>query len=242
MACRSIDRLGMARGRAIAAAIIAGAEVRTAFKHLAWNFDLRLARVVARRLRPAARIFRNAARLRRIGFVLCANTNPSSIPRRCRSCRRGRSRSAEMQRPATCAQSRRRTKVLSRKFTLPGVRHMLAAGRKLIAPGKFRAVKPAARGEFPFGLGRQVFAGPFGVGQRVHECHMHDRMIVEPVDVAVAGRRGDASRRPLGISTIDSSRVDRLGATAARRQASPHRACAAARPDNPSDQEESRQK
>src|SRR6266481_2757913 len=70
MACRSVDRLGMTRGRTIAAAIVGSAEMRAAFKHLAWNPDLRLTRVVARGLGPTARIFRNAARLRRIGFML----------------------------------------------------------------------------------------------------------------------------------------------------------------------------
>ena len=62
---------------------------------------------------------------------------------------------------------------------------MLAAGRELIAPGKLGAVEPAARDEFPFGLGRQLLADPRGVSQRVRKCHMHDRMIVEPVDVAL---------------------------------------------------------
>jgi len=67
---------------------------------------------------------------------------------------------------------------------MPGVRHILAAGRQLIAPGKHGAVEPAARREFPFGLRRQVLAGPSGVGQCVREGDVHDRMIVEPVDVA----------------------------------------------------------
>src|SRR5580704_2925750 len=82
-----------------------------------------------------------------------------------------------------------RTKILPRKFTLPGVRHMLSAGRELIAPGKLSAVEPAAGGEFPFGLGRQLLAGPFGVSQRVGERHMHHRMIVEPIDVALRAAR-----------------------------------------------------
>src|SRR5467141_4025139 len=70
MACRGVDRLGMTRGRTIAAAIVGSAEVRAAFKHLAWNPDLRLTRIVARGLGSTARIFRNAARLRRIGVML----------------------------------------------------------------------------------------------------------------------------------------------------------------------------
>ena len=62
---------------------------------------------------------------------------------------------------------------------------MLATGREFVTPGEFGAVEPAARGEFPFGLGRQVLAGPFGVGLASGKRHVHDRMIVEPVDVAL---------------------------------------------------------
>src|SRR5437868_5188417 len=60
----------MARGRAIAAAVVGSAEVRAALKHLAWNPDVRLTRVVARGLGPSTRIFRNAARLRRVSVML----------------------------------------------------------------------------------------------------------------------------------------------------------------------------
>src|SRR5438067_13761113 len=70
MACRGVDRLGMTRGRTIAAAVIGSAEMRAALEHLAWNPDVRMARVVACGLGSAARIFRNAARLWSIGFVL----------------------------------------------------------------------------------------------------------------------------------------------------------------------------
>ena len=70
---------------------------------------------------------------------------------------------------------------------------MLAAWRKFVAPGKFGAVEPTARGKFPFGFGRQILARPFGVSQRVAEGDVHDRMIVEPVDVAL---------RPVGMTPI----------------------------------------
>ena len=75
--------------------------------------------------------------------------------------------------------------VLAREFALPGIGHVTAVGREFVAPGKFGAVKPAARRKFPFRFGRQVLAGPLRVGERVAEGHMHDRMIVEPVDVAL---------------------------------------------------------
>src|SRR6478735_11801537 len=69
MAGRSIDRLGMTRRRPISTAVIRCAQMRAALEHLARNPDLRITRVVARRLGSAARVFRNAARFRRLGFV-----------------------------------------------------------------------------------------------------------------------------------------------------------------------------
>src|SRR5258707_7537034 len=59
----------MTRRRPIAAAIIRRAEMRAALDHLARDFDIWLARVEAGFFAPAARIFGNAARLRRIGIV-----------------------------------------------------------------------------------------------------------------------------------------------------------------------------
>ena len=58
-----VDRLGVARGGPVAAAIVRRAQMRAAFQHLAGNADFRLARIVALGLRPAARILRHAARL-----------------------------------------------------------------------------------------------------------------------------------------------------------------------------------
>src|SRR6188508_2393617 len=60
----------MARGRAVAAAVVRRAQMRAALDDLAGNPDLRLAGVVAVLLEPAARIFRDAAGLRRIRLVL----------------------------------------------------------------------------------------------------------------------------------------------------------------------------
>src|SRR5580693_1953061 len=70
VARRRIHRFRMARGRAVAAAVIRRAQMRAAFDDLAGDFDLRLAGVVALRLAAAARIFRHTARLRRVGLVL----------------------------------------------------------------------------------------------------------------------------------------------------------------------------
>ena len=63
MAGRGIDRLGVARGGAIAAAIIRRAEMRAAFQDFARDADVWLTWIKARFLAPAARIARDAARL-----------------------------------------------------------------------------------------------------------------------------------------------------------------------------------
>src|SRR5262249_54337964 len=138
-------------------------EVRSTLEHLARDPDFRLAGVVACSLRPAARVFRDAAHLRRIGFVLGRPPVGRPFPdiadhvadavavRWERSYRRG-SFVAIL------------TKVLIWKLALPRVGHMLAARRELVAPGELGAVEPAARGELPFGLRRQFLAGPFRIG------------------------------------------------------------------------------
>src|SRR6266852_9886691 len=138
----------MTRGRTIAATVVGSAEMRAALKYLARNPDIRLTRVVARGLGPAARVFRNAARLRRIGFMLLRIPIGRPFPDIAdhvvqavaigRECGDGRSAFE-----AVCCE------ILVREITLPGVRHMLAAGKLLVTPGEFRAIKPTARGEFP---------------------------------------------------------------------------------------------
>src|ERR1700682_5450467 len=127
MACGGVDRLGMPRGRTIAATVVGSAEMRAALKHLAWNPDIRLTRVVARGLGSAARIFRNATRLRRIGFVLLRIPIGRPFPDIADhvvqavavSRERGNRRRAL---ESVCA------KVLVWKFALPSIGHVLAAG------------------------------------------------------------------------------------------------------------------
>src|SRR5688572_12449127 len=57
-----VDRLRMARGRAIAAAIVRGAEMRPALDNLARDPDVGETAVIAILLSPAARVLWNAAR------------------------------------------------------------------------------------------------------------------------------------------------------------------------------------
>src|SRR5262249_58966759 len=62
MASRGVDRLGVARGGPVAAAIIRRTEMRAALYDLARDFDPRLAGIVAFLLARAARVDRQAAR------------------------------------------------------------------------------------------------------------------------------------------------------------------------------------
>ena len=154
-----VSMLGMARGGTIAPAVIRRAQMRAALDDLAGDFDVGLTGIVARGLGAAARVFRNAAGFWSIGLVLLGVPVGSPFPdiadhvvnaiavRRERRDRRGPLVTIVVQ-------------VLPGKFALPGIGQMLAAGRELVAPGIFRAVEAAARGEFPFGLGRQILAGP----------------------------------------------------------------------------------
>ena len=80
MACRRVHVFRMASGWAVAAAVIRCAQMRAAFDDFARDFALRLARVVASLLAPAARVYRNAARLQRIGLVLVGPPISGPLP------------------------------------------------------------------------------------------------------------------------------------------------------------------
>src|ERR1700723_2622236 len=148
MAGGRIDRLGMARRGAVAAAIVRRAEVRPALEHLAGYPDIWEARIVAGFFASAARVFGNATRLRRVGFVFrgpevrrpfpdIADHVVKAVAVRGKGLhRRGAVVSVEM-------------KVVQRKIALPGVGHMYATGRKLVAPSELRAVKASACRKFP---------------------------------------------------------------------------------------------
>src|SRR4051812_38961261 len=178
-----VDRLRVARSRSVAAAIVRRAEMRAALDHLPGNADVGCPGIVAAVLAPAAWVLGDAASFWRIGFVLPRIPVGGPFPdvadhvvdaitvRRKRRHRRGALE------PVVVG-------ILAWEFALPGVGHVTAVWRELVTPGKFGAVEPAARGELPFGLGRQVFAGPLCIGKRIAESHVHDGMIVESVDVA----------------------------------------------------------
>src|SRR5262245_42958904 len=184
MACRAIDRLRVPGSRAIATAIAWRTQERAALDDLARDPDLRLAGVVAVLLGSAARISRRAASLLLAGVGVdlgvpvagplpdIANhvMEPVAV-RRERRHRRGALEAVLLQ-------------ILVWKSALPGIGHVLAAGGEFVTPGELGAVDTAARRQLPFGLGRQLLAGPAGVGERIREGHVHDRMSPETAEVA----------------------------------------------------------
>src|SRR5262249_61968858 len=72
-----------------------------------------------------------------------------------------------------------RRQVLVWKITLPGIGHVTAARRQLVAPGELGSIEATARGIFPLGFGGKLLAGPGSVSFRVLVRDMHHRMIVE---------------------------------------------------------------
>ncbi len=73
---------------------------------------------------------------------------------------------------------------------------MLAARNQFLAPGKLRLLEATAGRELPFRLGREVLAGPFGIGLGIAVGDMDDRMIQDRPDAALAPQGGAASWRP----------------------------------------------
>src|SRR5882757_3423165 len=156
---------------------------RTTQRNPTWLVDVSTASAC----RAAGRVFRNAAGLRCIGFVLLrvpvagpfpdvANHVVNAVAVRRKRGNRRRALEAVV------------VQILSGKFALPCVGLVLAAGHEFLAPGILRAVQPATRSELPFCFGRQIFANPTRVSDRIRERHVHHRMMVEIVDVALWSR------------------------------------------------------
>src|SRR6476620_12214209 len=129
----SIDRLRMARCRPVASAVVRRAQMRAAFDDLLWNLDVGRSGVVAAILAPAARVLRNAAGFWGVGLV----------PRRVPVGRPLPDVADHVVQPVTVRRERGdrggaleavRPGVLARKFALPGIGHVAALRRELIAP------------------------------------------------------------------------------------------------------------
>src|SRR4029077_61112 len=167
----------------VAAAIVRRAQVRAAFDYFSRYPDGGLAWIKACSLRSAARVFGNAARFRRIGLVLLripvARPLPDIADHVVEAVAVGRERGY-----GRSALEAVFIEILTREFTLPGIRHVLATRRELVAPRKLGALDPATGAECALRLGRKLLAGPFRIGLRVAVRYVYDRMIVEPTDRA----------------------------------------------------------
>src|SRR5882672_3739002 len=133
-----VDRLRVPRCRPVASAVVRRAQVRAAFDDLLWNLDVGGSGVVAAILAPAARVLRDAAGLRRIRFV----------PRRVPVGRPLPDVADHVVQTVTvrreCGDRRRALEpigigVLAGEFTLPGIGHVTAMRRELIAPRELGA-------------------------------------------------------------------------------------------------------
>ena len=228
-----VDGLRHARGGPVAAAIVRRAQVRAALHDLARNLD-RLARIEAVFELAASGIARGAAR--RFGRPrACSGTNPSSIPRRCRPCRRARSRSAETNRPEPSPRSRPPVVFCQGNSPCQVLACALAVRRELVAPDELGALEAAACGELPLRFGRQLFAGPVRVRVGVLERDVHDGMISTSPATSCAARADGASRRPRRTSTSCRRCADPRALPVSRRRRTTARATRASRPDRARD-------
>src|SRR5262245_35371467 len=174
VAGRGIDGLALARRRAVAHAIIGGAQVGAALHDPA-----RIA--VAGGARPAAGSLKSfdAKRNEHARGPLPHVTNhvvkAVAVRRERIDC------SGAL---VTVA-----IELFPRKPALPGIGHGASVRREYLAPGVGRAVEAAAGRELPFGLGRQDLASPCRVGAGILVGDVDDRMVVTTIEVAVRSVR-----------------------------------------------------
>src|SRR4051794_18249821 len=130
--CRCVDLLGMARRRPIASAVVRRAQVRAALNDLARDPDVRRGRVVAAVLAPPVRVLRDAAGLRRVALVLLRVPVGRPFPDiadHVVDAMAVRWEGGDRRGPLEAVAVR----VLPRKLTLPGVRHVTAVRHQLVA-------------------------------------------------------------------------------------------------------------
>src|SRR6516225_2710944 len=190
MAHAAVDHLCMPRRGPVSPAVVGRAEKRASLDDLARDARARLLRVVAR-LHPAARRPRRpAAGLRWVGFVALGEPVAGPLPDiadhvveavaigREAADRRGALEAVGLQ-------------ILPRKIPLPESRHHASPGGELLAPGVFGALQPAAGGELPFRLARQLLTAPMGIGQRI---------LIGDLDHGVVLPAGDTAALALGMA------------------------------------------
>src|SRR5262252_3267814 len=149
MAGRSVDRLSVARCWAITATVVRCAKMRSTLNHLARNFYMRHARIVAFLFAPTSWALGNAARLRHITFVRRGVPVGGPLPHiadhvvNAVSVWRERIHRRRALIAIFCP-------VEARKFPLPGIGHVLSSRRELVSPRIFGVFEPAPGSKFPF--------------------------------------------------------------------------------------------
>jgi hypothetical protein len=168
VAGRAVDGFALSRGRSRTQAIIGSAQMRAAL-HDAPLGRAAFACVAARRFgRVGARTPQARRPLPDIAdhVVQAESIGRERIDRRC-----------------ACVSVL--GEVFMGKAALPGVGEKAPFRIGGIAPGIGLAFESAARGELPFGFGRQFLAGPGRIGQRIFITDMNDRMTVAAGERAV---------------------------------------------------------
>ena len=182
----------------IALAVVGRAEVGSTLHDLAGDRDSLQRRIEAVLALASAWVLDGAAGVREL--IVRHVPVAWSIPRRCRSCRAGRSRWPGTSRPVRCPRSRRRR--CSGRETRPARCWPSTARRgELVTPGVGGAVQPAAGGELPLGLGGQRLSRPVRIGLDVGPGDVHDGMVRQTDRRELPGPAGAASSLPARRST-----------------------------------------
>ncbi len=176
-----VDHLGAAGSRAIAPAVVVGAEERTALDHLARHTELRLVPVEARRDVGAPRVGGHTAR--RVGVVGMPGGVPVGGPLP--------DVAGHVEQPEVVGRERTDgsgagepvgLRVAPREITLPEVRQVAPVGHGVVAPHEGAAVHSPTGRVLPLGLGRQLLARPRRVRLGVLERDMHHGVIATFAD------------------------------------------------------------
>src|SRR5215207_10522796 len=183
-----VDRLGHAGGGAVAAAVVGGAQMRAALHHPATDGGPVAGVDAAVAGRGAAAVVGVA-----VGQVPVAGPLPDVADHVGQAVAVGRE-PAHRGRAHIPVQ----LQVLVGELALPGVGHPAAPGVELIPPRVGGPVQAAPAGQLPFGLGRQVLAGPGGVGLDVGPGD---------VDHRVVGLAPDRAGRPLGVAPVGPGHI-----------------------------------
>src|SRR5690625_1783755 len=176
MGRRAVFGLRMSGGRAIAAAVVGCAKVRTTLQHPARNPNRRLSLVVTLLPRGDAGIARNATGLRR-RIVMArrpeiAGPLPDIADHVVKAVAVGRKAADRGRTGKAVGQA-----VVHGKEPLPGIGARLPIRHELLPPGIVGAVQAATRRKLPLRFRGQFLAGPGGVSLGILMGDLHHGMI-----------------------------------------------------------------